>query len=741
MADDVSKTGFFSNKSSLTNDALNYAVAAKKDKKRGKAFCWTVVSITTIVPSVGKHGVCVIVKVTVAAFALTVGQIPPIKKRTWSKLEAHHLVANNGVKTVLAIAIHAYQCVMFLAISPFCCVFIGIFSPEVCKAIHDKLGLTYKNEQKENEENKLNQVIVQDPIQDDLNQKDPVEKKVNEKGKENDPPPPPPVPPRPASDQEDTLLEPPPMTDARKDLLADIRSFKVNLDAGKVVLKKIPESKAKEDPELVNMLQESPAFKNAMKDIGDNDEEDGIPKFRQKPNAFRQQALKDEWERDDINAHLRSGLFKQKRANYRSMKGMEEQIEAEKKKKQEAAKLLKDPTQPEQPVEVPTSKDENITLGSAGPQTEEPSKEKKLEEKKLPHAALPPETAEQKAKKKSSGGGSTPIGFQAAKRMFENRGGGNAAGTPPPRQPIKKAAPAPAPAKAAAAPLVTTPPSPVPVHRVNKGASLVATAVKKELPNADEAPTDKVVQPPKAATPEAVPPVVVEQPKAAEQSIASGNIKPQAEVASPVAVVSQKENEVVVPIVPALQEQKVVTPEPIVTALPLPVVEAQPAEKAKEGISEPAPVADQKQELKKDPSPDQKENTEGKEAIAVNVQVEKTVQASAPVISQDSEKEAITTKAQEGVAPAENSVTVSPEKKDEAITPIEEETVDSDIKSSEQLEENPDDMEIDNNDLDKQEETPIPPKKDTKSRKPSVDGSQSKKGNKKGKRKKGKRRH
>lgn len=138
----VSETKFFSTQTSPTNWSLDKAVKLRNEKKHCSAVCLSGVATLSFVPSSLKNVVCVIVKIPVTVFALTVGQIPPVKARTWSKLENVDLVASSAARTLFALGIHVYKTVMFIAFSPLCCVFVGFISPSLCKAAHDFLRLT-----------------------------------------------------------------------------------------------------------------------------------------------------------------------------------------------------------------------------------------------------------------------------------------------------------------------------------------------------------------------------------------------------------------------------------------------------------------------------------------------------------------------------------------------------------------------------------------------------------------------
>lgn len=153
MTTSLSGIRFFSPKTSPTDWALKKADILSKDGKRCSAFCMTQVGTLSAIPSSLKNLVCVIVKTVVAAFALTICQIPSLKEKTWSWLKEHDLVAKCRGRTLLALALHVYKVVAFLVFSPFICLFVGTFSPTTCKKAHDALLLTHtKKEPKENHE-------------------------------------------------------------------------------------------------------------------------------------------------------------------------------------------------------------------------------------------------------------------------------------------------------------------------------------------------------------------------------------------------------------------------------------------------------------------------------------------------------------------------------------------------------------------------------------------------------------
>lgn len=147
MSDKIAEKKFFSIQSSSPTDlALNKAVELREKKRYFASFCMVEVSLLAVVPSAVKDVACVVVKLCVSVFALTIGQIPPIKTRTWTKLQEKGLVSETPLKTVIHLVIHVYRAVMFIVFTPISCLLIGTFSPETCKKANDVLKLTKKVE-------------------------------------------------------------------------------------------------------------------------------------------------------------------------------------------------------------------------------------------------------------------------------------------------------------------------------------------------------------------------------------------------------------------------------------------------------------------------------------------------------------------------------------------------------------------------------------------------------------------
>ncbi|BBI17136.1 hypothetical protein [Neochlamydia sp. S13] len=142
MATSVTRSKFFSIDASPANWALHKAVLSEAGKYRLAARSWVFVSTISCVPSAGQQLANLIIKMAAATYITTLGQIPALKKRSWSKLESCNLISENLSKSWMNVALHAYKFVMFLTISPICCLITGIVSPKTCKDIHDKLHLT-----------------------------------------------------------------------------------------------------------------------------------------------------------------------------------------------------------------------------------------------------------------------------------------------------------------------------------------------------------------------------------------------------------------------------------------------------------------------------------------------------------------------------------------------------------------------------------------------------------------------
>ncbi|MBS4166532.1 MULTISPECIES: hypothetical protein [unclassified Neochlamydia] len=142
MATRVTKLKFFSIDASPANWALHKAVLSETGRCRLAARGWVFVSTISCVPSAGQQLANLIIKMAAATYITTLGQIPALKKRSWSKLESYNLISENLSKSWVNVALHAYKFVMFLTISPICCLITGIVSPKTCKDIHDKLHLT-----------------------------------------------------------------------------------------------------------------------------------------------------------------------------------------------------------------------------------------------------------------------------------------------------------------------------------------------------------------------------------------------------------------------------------------------------------------------------------------------------------------------------------------------------------------------------------------------------------------------
>lgn len=138
----IPKTGFFSINSSPSHWSLNKASLLSQEKRHCSALCVNQVSILLSFPSSLKNLACLIVKVAVAVFALTLGQISSVHAKAWSKLQDRCLVASNAKRTVAELALHAYKVVAFLTLSPFICVLVGNFTPKLCLRAHNFLRLT-----------------------------------------------------------------------------------------------------------------------------------------------------------------------------------------------------------------------------------------------------------------------------------------------------------------------------------------------------------------------------------------------------------------------------------------------------------------------------------------------------------------------------------------------------------------------------------------------------------------------
>lgn len=153
MADSIACKHFFSIASSPTGWALNKAVTLKEKKRHCSAATMAGIAATLTIPSALKHASALLVKIFIATFALTIGQIPSVKAKAWSRLEQRSLVASTGGRTVLALAQHVYQCVMFLTFSPLCCLLVGPFSATACRKAHSSLHLTAAPENLKSQKN------------------------------------------------------------------------------------------------------------------------------------------------------------------------------------------------------------------------------------------------------------------------------------------------------------------------------------------------------------------------------------------------------------------------------------------------------------------------------------------------------------------------------------------------------------------------------------------------------------
>lgn len=155
---------FFSSSSSPTNWALDKAVTYQNQKRYCAAICMVQVSTLSFIPSALKNVVALVIKIAVALFALTLGQIPPIKKRIWLPLQARCLVSTHAGTTLLDLGVHVYKVVMFLTFSPLCCVLVGTFSAKACKTALDFLRITQKKS--ENSNNDQQPVKNQEKLED-----------------------------------------------------------------------------------------------------------------------------------------------------------------------------------------------------------------------------------------------------------------------------------------------------------------------------------------------------------------------------------------------------------------------------------------------------------------------------------------------------------------------------------------------------------------------------------------------
>jgi len=205
MTGNVTQLGFFSTQTSPTNWSLDKACTLEKNKKKIASRAIVVVSIGFSGPSSLKQLSNFVVKLFIAFYATTFGQIPALKKRTWARLENVNLVSKNLLHTWKDLAVHIYKAVMFLTFSPLCCLYVGLASPKICKIVHDKLCLTQPS-QKNDENNNLNKapkkaneenVNKPDQIQNDVANvaEDNVATTVHQKDSGIPlPPPPPPLP-------------------------------------------------------------------------------------------------------------------------------------------------------------------------------------------------------------------------------------------------------------------------------------------------------------------------------------------------------------------------------------------------------------------------------------------------------------------------------------------------------------------------------------------------------------------
>ncbi|QLH34839.1 MAG: hypothetical protein HWD61_00785 [Parachlamydiaceae bacterium] len=124
------------------------------------------VAVPSNFPSAGKNLINFIVKVPVGLFAITIGQIPAVKRKTWDNLEKVHLVSSSLGKTLLDLAIHVYKAIMFLTFSPIWCFTVGTFSPKFCKTVLDKMHLT-KSEGPQQENPKTEADSTEVPLSSD----------------------------------------------------------------------------------------------------------------------------------------------------------------------------------------------------------------------------------------------------------------------------------------------------------------------------------------------------------------------------------------------------------------------------------------------------------------------------------------------------------------------------------------------------------------------------------------------
>lgn len=157
---------FFSTETSPTNWCLNKAIKLQEDKRRGASVAMREVAVPSNFPSAGKNLINFIVKVPVGLFAITIGQIPAVKRKTWDNLEKVHLVSSSLGKTLLDLAIHVYKAIMFLTFSPIWCFTVGTFSPKFCKTVLDKMHLT-KSEGPQQENPKTEADSTEVPLSSD----------------------------------------------------------------------------------------------------------------------------------------------------------------------------------------------------------------------------------------------------------------------------------------------------------------------------------------------------------------------------------------------------------------------------------------------------------------------------------------------------------------------------------------------------------------------------------------------
>lgn len=171
---------FFSTNNSPTNWALDKATAYQAKKRRCSALCMVHVATIFSVPSSLKNVIALIVKTVIAIFAVTLFQIPAIKKRVWTPLQVRCLVSTNAGTTLLDLGKHIYKVVMFVTFSPLCCIVVGTFFPKACKTAHDFLRLTMKIkiENENNNPNPPENKEIQEP--NPIHNTEPIHKPNNE---------------------------------------------------------------------------------------------------------------------------------------------------------------------------------------------------------------------------------------------------------------------------------------------------------------------------------------------------------------------------------------------------------------------------------------------------------------------------------------------------------------------------------------------------------------------------------